>query len=231
MSEFSSNIVIKKRPLVLDHSKELVLCVNSIVTTCCNYCCGSDDRSTSSFYEAAVNKFLWGSDSVTDSADRNLQNDWWLNFSSCGFSYMAPLGATFHLELMWLVNVKEKLPLEFTLSPWLRVKTSVWFEPLSQLTQTFPKLYSLLCSLTVTAALQPCVTALPDMSKDSWSPVHLGSHGLKGSVLVEHFCSGEVIQQGGRDKCLLLIPQDALRVTGWATRPQLQYLSEQGRKK
>lgn len=53
-----------------------------------------------------------------------------------------------------------------------------------------------LTSGTVTAASQQCMTNWPDKSKDSWSLVHLGSHGLKGSVLVEHFCAREVIQQG-----------------------------------
>lgn len=61
MSEFRSNIVIKKIPLVLDHSKEHVLHVLGVfnsIAKCCNYCCGSDGRSTSSLCEAAVNTFL-----------------------------------------------------------------------------------------------------------------------------------------------------------------------------
>lgn len=126
------------------------------------------------FFEVLI---LWFQREI---ADGNLQKDWWLNFSSCGFSYVAPLGVSSHLELMWLVNVKEKLQIEFTLSIWRG--DSLWF--------TF-MLNTDYCRF---AAIEDWL-ARHVQRKPEPEPVHIGSHWLKGGVLVEHFCSGEEIQR------------------------------------
>lgn len=102
------------------------------------------------FFEVLI---LWFQRGI---ADRNLQKDWWLNFSSCGFSYTAPLGVSFHEEWMSLVKCERK------------VSDGVY--TLIAISASTSEAIFTWCSMTATDALQPCMTEWPDMSKASRNP-------------------------------------------------------------